>query len=192
MGESESARSDCVADIIIILSCPPPPPLPRRNALRPKIIPCVGQSAVGPRAHTFGLVPAESARYTPRCSANQPPPCYLTPSFRQQLSCYNVPGSTRTAVLKIRFVYDHNAHVGKKPFLLLLFRTPKFARKNTTPDSVVVLCRTPRCCRRPLVRDRPAATAAMGNKCCKSQSSTYSSANATIRSFSSYNSSIVR
>uniref|UniRef100_A0A2S2QNT5 Muscle M-line assembly protein unc-89 n=1 Tax=Sipha flava TaxID=143950 RepID=A0A2S2QNT5_9HEMI len=32
----------------------------------------------------------------------------------------------------------------------------------------------------------------MGNKCCKCQSSTYSSANATIRSFSSYNSSIVR
>ncbi|KAF0758078.1 titin isoform X4 [Aphis craccivora] len=32
----------------------------------------------------------------------------------------------------------------------------------------------------------------MGNKCCKNQSSTYSSANATIRSFSSYNSSIVR
>ncbi|CAI6343292.1 unnamed protein product [Macrosiphum euphorbiae] len=32
----------------------------------------------------------------------------------------------------------------------------------------------------------------MGNKCCKNQSSTYSSANATIRSFSSYNSSILR
>ncbi|XP_026808599.1 uncharacterized protein LOC113550868 isoform X2 [Rhopalosiphum maidis] len=32
----------------------------------------------------------------------------------------------------------------------------------------------------------------MGNKCCKNQSSTYSSAGATIRSFSSYNSSILR